>query len=132
MSIHMAESVRCMQCDKMDYVGDDKNPTPGIRGVIFVGFFAGNACGFLYLLYSGHFLAAMCQNPLALFGVVLAIGVAGTMSGCFIGLGSQIILKKVRLCGGWWLPITLSGITSAVVGGSIAWFLVALIWESNL
>jgi hypothetical protein len=116
---------------KIDEISD---PRPGIRAVLLTGFFAGNFCGVLYALLTGHLLEPWWLDPfalLALGGTMIGVGVVGTMSGTLVGLSVRLLLHGTRMSDSWWAPVILSGLMSASLGWCITAFLVAALFEPS-
>src|SRR5579864_8515287 len=95
------------------------DPMPVIRAVLLAGFISGNAIGLIYLTLEGHLLESLQQNPLALFGAILGIGIAGTMVGGACGLMIKLVQEKrgATDVGG---PVIVSAAVSGLVGFLIA------------
>jgi hypothetical protein len=105
----------------------ESDPTAGIRAVFLAGFFTGNACGLLYLAITGHLWESFTQNPLALFGAFLGIGLVGSMIGGVCGLSLKLLLGKGKPNA---VPVVVAGVASAALGLWITTFLVAALWSS--
>ena len=100
---------------------------PGIRAVLAAGFLTGNAVGLLYLTYEGHLSESLELNPLALFGAILGVGIAGMMAGAACGLCIKLLQEKrgAAEVGG---PIIVSAAASGLVGFLIANALISALW----
>jgi hypothetical protein len=98
---------------------EESDPRPGIRAVLLTGFCAGNVCGALYAVLSGRLFRLWWWDAsalVALAGIVLGVGLVGTMVGAVVGLSARLLLRGA----GWWPPVLLSAIASGAVGLVIA------------
>jgi len=118
----------------MSPIEEESDPRPGIRAVLVTGFCAGNVCGMLYALLSGHLFEAWWSDPyalLALAGSMLCVGVMGTMVGALVGLSSRLLFHGTGVSESWWPPVVLSAIASGLLGICVAGFLVGALFEST-
>jgi xanthosine utilization system XapX-like protein len=112
---------------------EESDPRPGIRAVLLTGFCAGNVCGLLYALLTGHLFEPWWSDAyalLALAGTVAAVGLMGTMVGALVGLSARLLLHGAGLSQSWWPPVLVSGIASGSLGIATAAFLVGALFES--
>jgi hypothetical protein len=103
------------------------DPMPGIRAVLIAGFVSGNSVDLIFLALEGHLLESLELNPLALFGALLGVGIAGMMTGAFAGLIVKLVQEKrgATDVGG---PVIVSAVISGLVGFAIANAIIGVLW----
>jgi hypothetical protein len=104
------------------------DPMPGIRAVLITGFLSGNVIGLIYLALEGHLGESLRLNPVALFGAVLGVGIAGMMVGAACGLFLRLRLEKRGAADVSQGPLVVSAVASAFVGFVIASAVINALW----